>query len=323
MTSSRLVLGTAVFCTVGLMAGAGGDGGLAVAARLVGNLTVPALWAAAVLSRSPRLASKLAGLGLTPWCCCWRSAAGATGAIGQLLHPGGCGGRLGVDATVAGAADPGPRGVGAGAGDRPGTGRQPGGSHGGAQRREPAGVRRHGDAGRDLSEADRQAALAEFDELAERMLAWQRRFWPSLVVIGLVSQAAPGPGPGLGAGAAGHGPAAAAVGAPVGRMASAVHQRLDADRRPRGGRQRGSVPGDDRLESGPAAGLLLAVQGLAVQTWLVRRVLPPVVRVMFWVVGALFLAPALMGGGVLIGLADQWMDLRRDRAVAPDSDDET
>jgi hypothetical protein len=69
------------------------------------------------------------------------------------------------------------------------------------------------------------------------------------------------------------------------------------------------------------AAVFLVLQGLGVQAWLVSRVLPPAGQIVFWVLGTLFFAPALIGGGALIGLADQWMDLRRLRR--PPHDDET
>ncbi len=58
-----------------------------------------------------------------------------------------------------------------------------------------------------------------------------------------------------------------------------------------------------------AAGLL-AVQGVAVQFWVTGRLLSTTSRVVFWTVMGLFVTPLVIASGVLLGLADQWLDLR-------------
>lgn len=58
-----------------------------------------------------------------------------------------------------------------------------------------------------------------------------------------------------------------------------------------------------------AAGLL-AVQGVAVQFWVTGRVLSPLGRIFFWTVMGLFMTLLVLASGVLLGLVDQWLDLR-------------
>lgn len=72
-----------------------------------------------------------------------------------------------------------------------------------------------------------------------------------------------------------------------------------------------------------AAALLLMVQGLAVQHWLIRQALPPAGQILFWVVGVALFAPVMIGGGALVGLVDQWWDLRRLQRPDKTDDDKT
>jgi uncharacterized protein YybS (DUF2232 family) len=169
----------------------------------------------------------------------------------------------------------------------------------------------------DLSPADRKTALAAFDKVGERSLSMAERFWPSMVLAGLMSQTAIFL-------LAGWGLARLAVAAPprprltplalwrapfatvwvlIGGLVLVL---LTAT----------GLAGLIGWNLVVLAATLLIIQGLGVQTWLVARVLPRAG------LGAFFLAPAMIGGGALIGLADQWMDLRRLRRP-PDSDDET
>lgn len=64
---------------------------------------------------------------------------------------------------------------------------------------------------------------------------------------------------------------------------------------------------------------LLSVQGLAVQVVVTNRVMSPIGRVVFWGVMGIFLILVLAASSVLLGLLDQWFDLRR--LYANDSDD--
>jgi hypothetical protein len=59
------------------------------------------------------------------------------------------------------------------------------------------------------------------------------------------------------------------------------------------------------------AAALLSVQGLAVQAHWAARLLSPGMRILFWTLVGLFLAPPLLVISVLLGLVDQWLDLRR------------
>ena len=66
------------------------------------------------------------------------------------------------------------------------------------------------------------------------------------------------------------------------------------------------------------AALVLSVQGLAVQVFVMGRMLSPMGRLMFWTVMGVFFTPLVIVSGTVLGLADQWLDFRGlDR---PDSD---
>lgn len=67
---------------------------------------------------------------------------------------------------------------------------------------------------------------------------------------------------------------------------------------------------DAGLNAVVVAASLLSVQGTAVQYHLSRRLLPPPMLVVFWVLMILAFVP-LVVSSVLLGLADQWRDLRR------------
>lgn len=320
MTSSRAALVAAALVSASLLVAAAlGDGQVALTAALVGNLMVPALWVAAVLLNR-RLGEVLAVLGgmalvvmavagvregLMAACVGLAGVAGAVvlsrrwrvlpilGVAAVFLAPVlvlEMDGEGIVEATEALYAE---------------------------NRRALA----EGPAA-ELTESERQAALAEYDAVVERMLATQRRFWPAMVLIGLMSQAALALGMGW------------------------LLTRLVVANPPRPARRRWEewrapfisvwtlIGGLAAVITGIQplamigwnlvllAGLLLVVQGLAVQSWLMRRLLPPVPRVLFWIMAAMFLAPVLLGGGLLIGLADQWMNLRRDRSPAASNDDD-
>jgi hypothetical protein len=58
-------------------------------------------------------------------------------------------------------------------------------------------------------------------------------------------------------------------------------------------------------------GLVISVQGVAVQAHVVSRVLPVSGRLVFWTVMGVFFLPLLLASGLVLGLADQWLDLRR------------
>jgi len=174
-----------------------------------------------------------------------------------------------------------------------------------------------------LSEAERVAAQADFEEALAGTLDLQRRLWPVLLALGLVIQVA--------------------VALLAGWVLASLAQQQVLEL------QLGSfvtwrapfatvwcLIGGLALALAPltgfwnslgwnlvlAAALLLAIQGLAVLAWLVRRLLPPLGRTLFWVMGALFFAPVLCGSGALVGLADQWWDLRRSRRSPGEDADE-
>ncbi|HPF70296.1 MAG TPA: DUF2232 domain-containing protein [Candidatus Krumholzibacteria bacterium] len=65
------------------------------------------------------------------------------------------------------------------------------------------------------------------------------------------------------------------------------------------------------------AALLLSVQGVSLQFWVSARLLSLMGRIVFWTVMGLFLTPLVLASGVLLGLADQWLDLRGLDRVPP------
>jgi MFS family permease len=172
----------------------------------------------------------------------------------------------------------------------------------------------------DLSEADRAATLARFDDLTAGYQTVMRRLWPSLVLIGLAGQAA----------------ILLALGWGLARMTGTAPPRRPAEplvawKAPFGAvwvligglalslAGRGGVA-DLGWNLVTVAGALVTLQGFAVEAWTIRRVLPPAAQTMFWVVGAFFFAPILVSAGALLGLADQWMDLRRLRRQPDDNE---
>ncbi len=69
------------------------------------------------------------------------------------------------------------------------------------------------------------------------------------------------------------------------------------------------------------AGLVMSVHGLAVQVAVVGRIFSPAGRLVFWMVMGVFFAPLVMASGVLLGLADQWLDFRGLDRPAVDEDE--
>lgn len=70
-----------------------------------------------------------------------------------------------------------------------------------------------------------------------------------------------------------------------------------------------------------AAGIL-SVQGTAIQFHVTGRLMSGAGRVVYWAVMGIFFAPLVMASGVVLGLVDQWWDIRRlDREGLDDGDD--
>ncbi len=67
------------------------------------------------------------------------------------------------------------------------------------------------------------------------------------------------------------------------------------------------------------AALAVSVQGLAVQAHATQRLLAPPLRVAFWLGMGLLFFP-LLAGSILLGLLDQWWDIRRLDAAADETD---
>ncbi len=162
-----------------------------------------------------------------------------------------------------------------------------------------------------LDEAARQAATARIEREVAAVGRALLRIWPALLALGLLSQAA----------------------------LTVLLVRWLGGRWGRVGRLR-PLPSPARwrlpfyvvwalvaglallaLRRDPAAGAglnlvivaaaLLTLQGLSVQVDVVARALSPWGRALFWILAALFLAPVLLAASVLLGLVDQWLDLRR------------
>jgi len=70
------------------------------------------------------------------------------------------------------------------------------------------------------------------------------------------------------------------------------------------------------------AAFVLSIQGLAVQFFLTGRVMSTAGRVFYWVVMGTFFGALILAGGIVLGLADQWMDLRKLKAAGLDDDSE-
>jgi len=69
-----------------------------------------------------------------------------------------------------------------------------------------------------------------------------------------------------------------------------------------------------------AAGIL-SVQGTAVQFFVTGRLMSGPGRMIYWLVMGFFFAPLVMASGVVLGLVDQWWDIRRlDRVAGTDDD---
>lgn len=65
---------------------------------------------------------------------------------------------------------------------------------------------------------------------------------------------------------------------------------------------------------------VISVQGVAVQWHLTNRLLSNMGKLFYWLVMGFFFAPLILVSGVVLGLADQWVDLRR-LGTSPDQDD--
>jgi hypothetical protein len=69
------------------------------------------------------------------------------------------------------------------------------------------------------------------------------------------------------------------------------------------------------------AACVLSVQGVAVQFHVTSRILSKMGRLFYWLVMGIFFAPLVLISGVVLGLVDQWADLRR-LQVTPGDEDE-
>jgi len=56
---------------------------------------------------------------------------------------------------------------------------------------------------------------------------------------------------------------------------------------------------------------IISIQGVAVQWHVTNRLLSNLGKVFYWLVMGFFFAPLILASGVVLGLVDQWVDLRR------------
>jgi hypothetical protein len=68
------------------------------------------------------------------------------------------------------------------------------------------------------------------------------------------------------------------------------------------------------------AACILSVQGIAVQFFVTGRMMSTLGRVIYWTVMGVFFVPLVVASGVVLGLADQWWDLRRLDAEVKDAE---
>jgi len=73
---------------------------------------------------------------------------------------------------------------------------------------------------------------------------------------------------------------------------------------------RAPIPAAAGLNLALLAACVLSVQGIAVQFHVTGRVLSKLGRLLYWLVMGFFLAPLILISGVVLGLVDQWVDLR-------------
>lgn len=75
------------------------------------------------------------------------------------------------------------------------------------------------------------------------------------------------------------------------------------------------------------AACIISIQGIAVQFFVTGRMMSTLGRVIYWTVMGIFFVPLVVASGVVLGLADQWWDIRRldaeiPSAAAPDDEND-
>jgi hypothetical protein len=68
------------------------------------------------------------------------------------------------------------------------------------------------------------------------------------------------------------------------------------------------------------AATILSVQGIAVQFHVTSRILSKMGRLFYWLAMGFFFAPLILVSGAVLGLVDQWVDLRRPRLGSGDDE---
>lgn len=74
---------------------------------------------------------------------------------------------------------------------------------------------------------------------------------------------------------------------------------------------RAPILGTAGLNLALLAASVICLQGLSVQFWVTARMMGPALRTAYWLFMGVFFAPLILASGVVLGLADQWMDIRR------------
>jgi hypothetical protein len=78
---------------------------------------------------------------------------------------------------------------------------------------------------------------------------------------------------------------------------------------------RAPILGTAGLNLALLAASVVCLQGLSVQVWVTARMMGPALRTAYWLFMGVFFAPLILASGVVLGLADQWLDIRRLEAV--------
>ena len=168
----------------------------------------------------------------------------------------------------------------------------------------------------DAGEAHRTAMTAEFERQLAAGMRMAQQVWPSVMALGLLLQAAVGIALGRALARAGGWRTSVSPGRPfafweapgsvVWVLAAGLAAML----------MNGAALGSGALRLAGLnaiilATLVLAAQGLAVQVWVSWRYMTPVGRTVYWLLTAFFLAPVVVVVGAILGLMDQWWDLRK------------
>jgi uncharacterized protein YybS (DUF2232 family) len=74
---------------------------------------------------------------------------------------------------------------------------------------------------------------------------------------------------------------------------------------------RAPVAGTAGLNLALLAGTVICIQGLSVQFFVTGRMMGPAARTVYWLVMGVFFPYLILASGIVLGLVDQWWDIRR------------